>query len=78
MSPRRPAQAPPKARTTGTDFLDNAHNLFTGTSAWPVIIRLMEVPQGNPMLPAALAVAVVALFVVISIAAYMIMSTTSL
>jgi hypothetical protein len=38
----------------------------------------MEAPQGNPMLPALLAVALVALVVVISIAAYVIMSTTSL
>ena len=38
----------------------------------------MEAHEGNPVLPAVLAVAVVALIVVISIAAYMIMSTTSL
>lgn len=37
----------------------------------------MEAPQGNPILPAMLAVALVALVVVISIAAYIIMSTTS-
>jgi hypothetical protein len=38
----------------------------------------MEAPQGNPLLPAVLAVAVVALVVVFSIAAYLIMSATSL
>ena len=38
----------------------------------------MEAPRGNPILPAVLAVAVVALVVVISIAAYIIMSATSL
>lgn len=37
----------------------------------------MEAPQGNPILPAMLAVALVALVVAISIAAYVIMSTTS-
>ena len=78
MSPRPPALVQPKARTTGIDFLDNAHNLFTGASGEPVIIGSMEAPQGNPMLPALLAVALVALVVVISIAAYVIMSTTSL
>ena len=77
MSRRPAAQALPKARTTGTEFLDNAHNLFTGTSAWPVIIPVMEAPQGNPLMPAMLAVALVALVVVIAIAAYKIMSTTS-
>ena len=36
----------------------------------------MEAPEGNPILPAALAVAVVALIVMISIAVYIVISTT--
>jgi hypothetical protein len=38
----------------------------------------MEAPEGNPMLPAALAVTIVALVVVISIGVYLVVSTTAL